>query len=184
MQPHRAPLRVIAPVEELQTQQPLTLDHAFRLYSRYVAAIAKRLLGRDDDVDDVVQDVFLRAHKGLGQLRETEALKAWLATVTVRVARRKLRLRKIGRVFGLGEAPEYEQIASTGATAEDRAVLARLYALLDTMPVDNRIAWTLRYIEGEKLEEVAELAGCSLATAKRRIAAAQETIDGAFSHER
>lgn len=184
MQPHRAPLRVVAPIEELKPAEPLTLDHAFRLYSRYVAAIAKRLVGRDDDVDDVVQDVFLRAHKGLGQLRETEALKAWLATVTVRVARRKLRLRKIGRVFGLGEAPEYDQIASTGATAEDRAVLARVYAVLDTMSVDNRIAWTLRHIEGEKLEEVAELAGCSLATAKRRIAAAQETIDGAFSHER
>ena len=184
MQPHRAPLRVVAPVEELKPAARLTLDQAFRLYSRYVAAIAKRLVGRDDDVDDVVQDVFLRAHKGLGELREPDALKAWLATVTVRVARRKLKLRRLGRVFGLGEAPEYEQVASAGANAEDRALLARLYAVLDTLPVDNRIAWTLRHIEGEKLEEVAGLAGCSLATAKRRIAAAQETIDGAFSHER
>jgi RNA polymerase sigma-70 factor, ECF subfamily len=184
MQPHRAPLRVVAPIEELKPAERLTLDQAFRLYSRYVAAIAKRLLGRDDDVDDVVQDVFLRAHKGLSELREPDALKAWLATVTVRVSRRKLKLRRLGRVFGLGEAPEYEQIASSGATAEDRALLARVYAVLDTMPVDNRIAWTLRHIEGEKLEEVAELAGCSLATAKRRIAAAQETIDGVFSHER
>jgi RNA polymerase sigma-70 factor, ECF subfamily len=184
MDPARSPLRVVAPVEELSPTQPLGLDQVYRLYSRYVAAIAKRLLGNDDDVDDVVQDVFLRAHKGIGALREPDACKAWLATVTVRVARRKLKLRRIGRVFGLGEAPEYEQIAGTGASPEERALLARLYAVLDAIPVDNRVAWALRYIEGEKLEEVAELAGCSLATAKRRIAAAQQVIDGAFSHER
>jgi RNA polymerase sigma-70 factor (ECF subfamily) len=174
----------VAQVEDLKPTDALGLDQAFRLYSRYVAAIAKRLLGRDDDVDDVVQDVFLKAHKGIGQLREPEALKAWLATVTVRVSRRKLQMRRIGRVFGLGDAPEYDQIAASGTSPEDGALLSRLYEVLDTIAVDNRIAWTLRHVEGEKLEQVAELAGCSLATAKRRIAAAQQAIDGAFSHER
>ena len=183
MNPARAPLRIVAPIEELRSAQPLSLDQAFRLYARYVAAIAKRLLGRDDEVDDVVQDVFLRAHKGLGQLRETDALKSWLATVTVRVARRKLRMRRVGQMLGFGDVAGYDQVAAAGASAEDRALLAKVYAVLDTLAVDNRIAWTLRYIEGEKLEQVAELAGCSLATAKRRIAAAQQAVDGAFSHE-
>jgi RNA polymerase sigma-70 factor (ECF subfamily) len=42
--------------------------------------------------------------------------------------------------------------------------------------VEHRVAWTLRYVEGEKLERVAEHCGCSLATAKRRIAAAHAKI--------
>jgi len=184
MEAARAPLRVVPPPTPGDADGPLSLAQAYRLYSRYVAAIAVRLLGRDDEVDDVVQDVFLRAHKGLAQLRDPQAVRGWLATVTVRVARRKLRWRKIGRVLGLTESGDYDQLAAEGASAEDRAVLARLYAVLDQMPVEHRIAWALRHVEGQKLEEVAELTGCSLATAKRRIAAAQQTIDGAFDHER
>ena len=44
------------------------------------------------------------------------------------------------------------------------------------MDVDQRLAWSLRYVEGEKLEQVAEHCGCSLATAKRRISAAHARI--------
>jgi RNA polymerase sigma-70 factor (ECF subfamily) len=51
------------------------------------------------------------------------------------------------------------------------------------VPPRDRIAWTLRYIEGQQLEEVAGICGCSLATAKRRISAAQERIERAFADE-
>jgi RNA polymerase sigma-70 factor (ECF subfamily) len=44
------------------------------------------------------------------------------------------------------------------------------------MPLNERIAWTLRYVERHRLEAVAELAGCSLATAKRRILKAQRFL--------
>jgi RNA polymerase sigma-70 factor (ECF subfamily) len=80
---------------------PLDLEQAFSLYSRYVARLALRLLGRQDEVDDVVQDVFLAAFRGLKKLRAPQAIKGWLATVTVRVARRRLRLRRLWRLCGL-----------------------------------------------------------------------------------
>jgi RNA polymerase sigma-70 factor (ECF subfamily) len=54
--------------------------------------------------------------------------------------------------------------------------LAKVYAVLDALPSDERVAWSLRHVEGERLERVAELCGCSLATAKRRIAAAHQRI--------
>ena len=59
---------------------------------------------------------------------------------------------------------------------EKRALLARVYEILDSMGVERRLAWTLRYVEGEKLEVVAERCGCSLATVKRRIASAQALL--------
>jgi RNA polymerase sigma-70 factor (ECF subfamily) len=137
------------------------LEALFRRYSRYVAAVALRLLGRDDEIDDVVQEVFLAALRGLGQLREAEAVKAWLATVTVRVARRKLWRRRvrdiIGRHFDDREAPDYERMAAEGATPEERALVAGVYKLLDAQPVRERLAWTLRHVEGEPLERVATL---------------------------
>ena len=66
METARVPLRVVPPAGSKDDPGPLNLTQAYRLYSRYVAAIAIRLIGRDDEVDDVVQDVFLRAHRGAG----------------------------------------------------------------------------------------------------------------------
>ena len=52
-----------------------------------------------------------------------------------------------------------------------------VYRVLDELPVDDRLAFTLHHIEGEKLEVVARLCRCSCATAKRRIARAQQAIE-------
>lgn len=162
---------------------PLDLEQAFSLYSRYVAGLALRLLGRPDEVDDVVQDVFLAALRGLRNLREPQAIKGWLATVTVRVARRRLRMRWLWRLCGAFTPEQYEQLAAPGATPEDRASISCLYTVLDELPAAERLAWTLRHLEGERLEQVAVHCGCSLATAKRRIAAAQDAIEKAVSDD-
>ena len=49
-------------------------------------------------------------------------------------------------------------------------------AALDTVPADARIAWVLRYLEQEPLEDVARICGCSLATVKRRITVAHQAV--------
>jgi RNA polymerase sigma-70 factor, ECF subfamily len=154
----------------------------FRSHSAYVAAVALRLLGRQDEVDDVVQDVFLSALRGVDQLREPEAIKGWLATVTVRMASRRLRLRRLRSFLGLDADANYQELA-VGANQEHVALLARIYRLLDELPVALRIAWTLRYVEGEPLDTVARICGCSLATAKRRIVAAQAAIEAVVRDE-
>jgi RNA polymerase sigma-70 factor (ECF subfamily) len=55
-----------------------------------------------------------------------------------------------------------------------------VYQLLEALPIEQRLAWSLRYVEGEKLEAVAEQCGCSLATAKRRISAAHARMQAEF----
>jgi RNA polymerase sigma-70 factor (ECF subfamily) len=157
-------------------------EYLFRSHAHYVAAIAHRLLGRDQDVDDTVQEVFLIAIRGHSAIRDAAAVRGWLARVTVRVARRRLRARRVRDLFGLDEAPVYERIADGGASPEQRALLMQVYAKLDRLPADARIAWVLRHIEGERLEDVAALCGCSLATAKRRIAQAESLLDQVFAH--
>jgi RNA polymerase sigma-70 factor (ECF subfamily) len=153
----------------------LTPESIYRDYARYVASIAHRLLGRDDEVDDVIQDVFLAAHRGLADLREPGAIKGWLAAITVRTARHKLRMRKLRAFFHLDSESEDEPSA-TDASPEDRTLVGQVYRLLDELPADERIAWTLRHLEGEKLDVVAEMCGISLATAKRRIQSAQDHL--------
>ena len=79
-----------------------------------------------------------------------------------------------------GEPVDLDAIASPDASPHVRAQLAQIYALLRTLSADDRIAWTLRYIEGHELESVAELTRCSLATVKRRISRAQQFLDEHF----
>lgn len=158
-------------------EQALSVESLFRRYSSYVAAVATRLLGRDDEVDDVVQDVFLAATKGIGEVMEPDAIRGWLATVTVRAARRKLRSRRLRAWVGLDTAPSYERMASPGASPEQGALLGRVYRVLDTLPANQRIAWALRYMEGQRLDFVAEACGCSLATAKRHIGLARARLE-------
>jgi len=157
------------------------LDDIYRRYCRYVAAIVLRLDGRREEVDDLVQDVFVEAARGLQQLREPDAIKGWLATITVRLVRHRLRLRRARQFLGLDARADYGELIDPVASPEDRMFVATVYRTLDRMPVEDRLAFTLHNIEGEKLEAVARLCGCSPATAKRRIARAQKNIQERLS---
>jgi len=176
-------LQLVRPsAEPSEPRPPSTFDDIFRQYAPYVAAIALRLLGRVDEVEDVVQDVFLQAHRGLGGLRDPAALKGWLATVTVRTAHRRLRSRRLRFLLRLVPAYDYEILAQPDLSAEESARVAEIYALLDKLPAKERLAWTLRYVEGEQLTRVAELTGVSLAAVKRHISAANKRL-GELAHE-
>src|SRR3954469_4026544 len=152
---------------------PSPFDQLYTQHARYVAGLATRVLGRDDEVADVVQDVFLVAHRRMGELRDLEAARAWLGTITVREASRKLRWRRLRRIVGLQRDAAEEIVLDPKATPELRPLAALLYVALDKVAPRDRIAWVLRHLMEEPLDSVAEICGCSLATAKRRIAAAE-----------
>jgi RNA polymerase sigma-70 factor (ECF subfamily) len=161
----------------VEVPPPPDLDALFARFAPYVASIGKRLLGRDGEVDDLVQEVFLAALSGLRGLRDPDAARSWLATVAVRNAHRRLRRRRVLQWLGLADEVSPDDLADDTVAPEQRAKLARVYALLDRLPPDQRVAWILRHVEGERLDAVARLCGCSLATAKRRITAAHEFIE-------
>lgn len=151
------------------------------LYRRHAAsalALAVRIQGNTVDVEDIVHDAFVRAHDHLDKLRSGDSFRAWLGSIVVRLIRTRLRRRRLLTSLGLSrsEPIDLDAVAAPSIAPEERLELAEVYAILEGLPLDRRIAWTLRYIEGRKLEEVAEMTGCSLATAKRWIAQAQEAI--------
>jgi RNA polymerase sigma-70 factor (ECF subfamily) len=161
---------------------PVALEAIVQQYSRYVATIGFRILGRRGELDDLLQEVFLEAHRTLPQLRDPQALPAWLATVTVRSARRMLRMRSFAHLLmPFGAAPAFDPVDPT-ASAEERHVLGRLYSVLDRVPASWRVAWVLKTMEGESLDKVAELCGCSVAAVKRRVAKAQAVLDEELGH--
>lgn len=156
---------------------PPDFDAIFRQYVGYVNAVAMRLLGDRGDAEDVVQEVFWRCHKYVHRIQNMTHARRWLMQVTVQRSKRLLKKRKLSATFRLSFTHALDP-AAPSATAEERASIVHLFSLLQRMPVNHRLAWSLRYLEGAELKEVAESLGCSLATAKRWIAAAQHIITG------
>lgn len=155
----------------------------YRRHAAFALNLAVRLQGNATDVEDIVHDAFLRAHSRIADLRDPSAFRAWLGSIVVRLVRSRLRRRRLMRALGLvdsGEPVDLDAVASPSAGPEARALLAQAYALLRTMNPNDRIAWTLRYVERHRLEAVADMTGCSLATVKRRIARAQAYLTEHF----
>jgi RNA polymerase sigma-70 factor, ECF subfamily len=153
-----------------------SLDALYERYAGYVGALASRMLGRAAEVEDVVQDVFASAVRGLRRRQNEREIKGWFAKVTVRRCLRQLRLRRIWAVASLDAEPSYDRLPAPGASADERQLIIEVYRALDRLPARQRIPWTLHHVEGESLEQVAVLCGCSLATVKRRIAQAREKL--------
>lgn len=155
------------------------------LYRRHVAFaihLATRIEGSSRDVEDIVHDAFIKAFSRLGDLADPAAFRSWLGSIVVFAVRSRLRRTRLMNLLGLGRSDpiDLDSLASPEASPLTRAQLAQIYALLRTRPTDERIAWTLRAVEGHELEVVAKLTNCSLATVKRRISRTQAFLDEHF----
>ncbi len=151
----------------------------YRRHVRRIAATALRMLGDRSEAEDVTQDAFVEALESLEQLRDPSKFRAWLLRIAVRKVQRRFRRRKLRRMIGLaneGDTP-LESVLSQGTSPEEAAELRLLRDALERLRASERTAWCLRHIEGYPLAEVASVCGCSLATVKRRIEAAQMRID-------
>jgi RNA polymerase sigma-70 factor, ECF subfamily len=154
------------------------------LYDRYAVLVRRvlaRVLGVDQELADVVQEVFVRALGAMHKLELPERLGAWLTSMAVFTARGHIRARRRRRWLRFG-APEALAEASTEASTEaaespDSAVLEALYRVLDRLPEDERIVLVLRHLEGMELRDVAAASGLSLATVKRRLARASARFE-------
>ena len=156
------------------------LDELFKEHAAFVARLVFRLLGREDEVDDIVQDVFVSLFRSLPSIRQTEALRGWLVTTEVRMVRRRLRVRRFGFLLRRSQRVDPMGLEAHGSSAEDRLSLWTVHRALEKVSVNARLAWVLRHIEQEGIDEVARVLDCSRATAKRRVADAQLAIKKAL----
>ncbi len=155
----------------------------YRRHAAFAIHLATRIEGSPRDVEDIVHDAFIRAFERMRDLSDKSAFRGWLGSIVVHAVRSRMRRAKLLNLLGLGRSSEpvdLDAIASSDASPHVRAQLAQIYALLRTLSADDRIAWTLRNIEGHELEAVANLTRCSLATVKRRISRAQQFLDEHF----
>ncbi len=159
-----------------EVPQPIGIEELFRRHAPAIASLGVSMLQSVEEADDLVQDVFVRAWRALDRLEDRQGARPWLMTIAIRLARTRLRRRKLTRLLFRVEEPDFERIAGTSISPEHRDMLRRLYGILDRLPVELRLAWVLRHVQEETVPSVAELCGWSLSTAKRRIQAAEARV--------
>jgi RNA polymerase sigma-70 factor (ECF subfamily) len=167
---------------DVQSTEPSTagvsgsVGQLFSDYRRYVAKIGGGILRSHGEVDDLVQDVFLAMHRDLHKLRDVSCTKAWLATLTVRLAHGRLRAivrqRRIVQIepYALGVMSNIALPADLHVELSARADRVR------KLPSALRTAWMLKHVDRESLPTIAERCECSESTAQRRIRSASRRL--------
>jgi RNA polymerase sigma-70 factor (ECF subfamily) len=141
----------------------------------FVDALVWRNLGADDEHEDVVNDVLVDLLANAGGLRSAAALTGWARVITLNCVRSLLRKRRVRRLFRARTAvvERFSFVPDPSA----RPMLAAIFRTLDGLGADERLAFSLRYLEALPLQSIADALGLSLATAKRRLHAAESAIE-------
>jgi RNA polymerase sigma-70 factor, ECF subfamily len=166
-------------VAGLKAGEPWAAEALAASYGGHVRRVLFRVLGSGDrDAADLGQETFLRALRGIGQLEDPRALKAWLTHVAVFTARGELRRRRRWRWLPFSEAGEGEggggQADRSGwAGPELEHAADAVYRIFDRMPADERIPFALRAMMGLDLAETAAACGMSFSTVRRRLERAE-----------
>jgi RNA polymerase sigma-70 factor, ECF subfamily len=144
----------------------------FELTEPVVRRLVGRLSGDRDAIDDLVQETYLRAWRGLGQFRGTSRVSTWLFRIAVNVTQTWRKRRR--PTLTLLESDE----RSTSSTSDvgDRAMIEAYERALDRLPPDLRATFVLHESEGLSYRDVAETLQCPIGTVMSRLHRARARI--------
>lgn len=143
---------------------------AWARFAPMVHRMLKRAFGPGHDIEDLVQDIFLCLFRKVVGLREPKALKAFVISITTKTIQYEIRQRRVRAWVGLSKSsdvPIEGRIDQPDPAA--RQALTRFYEVLNRLKAEDQVAFTLRFLEGMELREVADALDVSLATTKRRL---------------
>ncbi|MEX0736273.1 MAG: sigma-70 family RNA polymerase sigma factor [Bacteroidota bacterium] len=156
---------------------------AFRiLVERYHARIKNLIYSifhEPDIIDDLAQEVFIKAYEALPQFRFQSSFYTWLYRIAVNKSRDELRRRKVRRLFSLQsmmESRDQELTSKMVTHPEEREVQELIARGLQSLPEKFRLPIVLKDIEGRSYEEIAEIMDCEIGTVKSRLSRARAML--------
>src|SRR5437588_388898 len=162
--------------------QVLTGDReAFRVlverHSRNLFKAVYRMTVNQEDADEIVQETFLRAYKNLGRFQERSSFYTWIYRIAMNRTLDFLSARKPGYTYQIADDPEPEkneiQVMSPTAGPE-RTLLSRelkssIAEAMERLTPTEKIAFTLRHMEGRSIDDVSEALGVRKVAARNTV---------------
>ena len=148
-------------------------EEFYRTHNRAVAANLYRVLGDRRDLDDLVQEVFVIAFRGLPKFRQEARLSTWLYRICVNVGLGRIRT-KVRRPPPILKADPVERDTRVSPDCPQTLLVreeakAKVYRLLDMISPKKRIVLYLHEIQGHDLKEIAYLVGANPVTVRTRL---------------
>jgi RNA polymerase sigma-70 factor (ECF subfamily) len=161
---------------------PLDAEALFLAHAPFVASFLHRLGTPRAEVDDLVQEVFLIAHRKGGYEPGAAQPRTWLAAIALRVARgnRRERARRL-------DVPDEPHLASAIApndlqlSAETRESLSRVQRALASLDFEHRAAFVLYELEGDPCDSIAAALGVPVGTIYSRLHHARRRFLDAYT---
>jgi RNA polymerase sigma-70 factor (ECF subfamily) len=154
-------------------------------HQRAVYSLVSRMVMSRDDVDDLVQDVFVLAYKSLGNFRRDAAFSTWLHRIAVNTSIKHIRKMKIRQTTSVDDCEFLADAVLVSAPEEGPAVIAEdserresVRRAVEKLPEKHRVVVTLRYFEDRTCEEIAAILDCSVGTVWSRLHYACKQLRG------
>ncbi len=173
-------------VQRVQRGDKVAFEMLFTKYQRRVSRLVSRFVRSDAEVEDIVQESFIKAYRALGSFRGDSAFYTWLYRIAVNTAKNYLvaaSKRPISLTqFEKNDDDDFEEdhFMSDAATPESELITKQIAETvnktMDELPADLREAIMLREIEGMSYEDIADSMGCPIGTVRSRIFRAREAI--------
>ena len=176
----------MALVERVQRGDKGAYDLLVLKYQHRIAHLVSRYVHDSHESQDVTQEAFIKAYRGLKNFRGDSAFYTWLYRIAINTAKNHLvtMSRKISDTgIDAADAEQYEggALLRENATPEREMLTDEIAAVvrrsIEALPEDLRTAITLREFEGMSYEEIAQAMDCPIGTVRSRIFRAREAID-------
>jgi RNA polymerase sigma-70 factor, ECF subfamily len=160
-------------IRRAQDGSEAALEILIARFQDRIAGFIYSLIGRDDAIEDLCHDVFIKMISGLSGLKNPDAFEAWLFRIARNVAMDSLRRKRLWRMFVPFE-PKHEQIAE--APRSGNAKLEEFRAALEGMPPNQKELILLLAENDWTYEQLAEITHSSVSAVKSRLFRAREYL--------
>lgn len=174
-------------VRRAQRGERAAFDLLVHKYQHRIAHLISRYIRDPSEVEDVAQEAFIKAYRGLARFRGESAFYTWLYRIAINTAKNYLvsaGRRVPDQGVDAADAEQYESgtllqdIGTPERTLLTKEIEATVYRAIEGLPAELREAITLREMEGLSYEEIAAVMDCPIGTVRSRIFRAREAIDG------
>lgn len=173
-------------VERVQAGDKQAFGLLVTKYQRKLARLVSRMVRDSAEVEDIVQDSFIRAYRALPSFRNESAFYTWLYRIGVNTAKNWLvthgRRAQLTSATDDDESEIYTEpeLLRNYETPERLLITKQIgqtvNSVVESLPEDLRTALTLREIEGLSYEEIADVMDCPIGTVRSRIFRARDAI--------
>ena len=160
-------------VVRCQLGEAEAFDTLINRWHRPLWTYIRRMTGRDEDAQDILQDVWIRAIRGIPRLRDGTRLRGWLFGITRRALMDRLRRQYAAPAH---DVLDDDQAFVSFDSVDREADFVALEAALDAMPLGEREVLTLFYLRDLSLNDMAETLGIPVGTVKSRLFRARQTL--------